>query len=198
MKSSPGKVRLEFSTGCGDSVRLRCSESGTGGHQKASDRGWLAEAFLSARFVPGRGDRPRCHFFPEKHISNLQCWASKKLGQYRVLKRCALRTGLGEPAHVGNQGRWATSGGIFNIRKFHRGPSLRTPWPAPRLLRRSSGPASFRGDGSGSRPPQTGEKTLVPVYTHEQFKNDWLQRRIDLGKQLKPVVKVKMGRGVVP
>ena len=39
---------------------------------------------------------------------------------------------------------------------------------------------------------------MVPVYTHEQFKNDWLQRRIDLGKQLKPVVKVKMGRGVVP
>ena len=43
---------------------------------------------------------------------------------------------------------------------------------------------------------------MVPVYTHEQLKNYWLQRRIDLGellgKKLKPVVKVKMGRGVVP
>jgi hypothetical protein len=36
---------------------------------------------------------------------------------------------------------------------------------------------------------------LVPVYTHEQFKNYWLQGRIDLGEKLKPVVKVKMGRG---
>ena len=39
---------------------------------------------------------------------------------------------------------------------------------------------------------------MVPVYTHEQLKNYWLQRRIDLGELLKPVVKVKMGRGVVP
>ena len=43
---------------------------------------------------------------------------------------------------------------------------------------------------------------MVPVYTHEQFKNYRLQGRIDLGellgKKLKPVVKVNMGRGVVP
>jgi hypothetical protein len=43
---------------------------------------------------------------------------------------------------------------------------------------------------------------LAPVYTHEQFKNYWLQGRIDLGellgKKLKPVVKVKMERRDLP
>ncbi len=43
---------------------------------------------------------------------------------------------------------------------------------------------------------------LVPIYTHEQFNNYWLQGRIDLGellgKKLRPVAKVKMGRGAVP
>ena len=41
--------------------------------------------------------------------------------------------------------------------------------------------------------------TLVPVYMHEQFKNYWLQGRIDLGellgKKLKPVVKSSRNRG---
>ena len=40
---------------------------------------------------------------------------------------------------------------------------------------------------------------MVPVYTHGQFKNYWLQGRIDLGellgKKLKPVVKSSHNRG---
>jgi len=49
----------------------------------------------------------------------------------------------------------------------------------------------------------SGEPTvLIPIYTHDQFKNYWLQGRIDLGEPLgkrpRPVVEVKMGRGVVP
>ena len=37
--------------------------------------------------------------------------------------------------------------------------------------------------------------TLVPVYMHEQFKNYWLQGRIDLGEKLTPVVKSSRNRG---
>ena len=36
---------------------------------------------------------------------------------------------------------------------------------------------------------------MVPVYMHEQFKNYWLQGRIDLGEKLTPVVKSSRNRG---
>ena len=55
-------------------------------------------------------------------------------------------------------------------------------------------PAGQTQARSGSREPTV----LIPIYAHEQFKNYWRQGRIDLGKRLRPVVKVKMGRGVVP